>query len=256
MLVKGTASFAGGSLLPVAGSAGLDSSLDVLDPIGAVAMDLRWEPKAGFAWKERDGTRATPAAADGDLVGQTLHPSSAGVYYTAPADGQRGTLKVAGAVRYVQLDGVDDFYNFPNLVLAGDFEFIAAIRQTGDNGLLSNQGGQPTFRIGNSADKLTFTDGVSSAVLSNVLSPAQGNDMVVGFRRESTTLTFTQDGVDIGSGVVTVVSVTVNQLWALFGAVPLNDRAYFAALKVGAAFTAPNRATVTTYAGVRQGRAI
>ncbi len=88
-------------------------------------------PAAGKLWQERDGSRATPAAADGDLIGEIAEYTGTGPSALAASDAARGVLRVRGGLRWLEVDGANGGYTLGNAVLTDAMttaSYFAAIR--------------------------------------------------------------------------------------------------------------------------------
>jgi hypothetical protein len=74
-------------------------------------------PAAGKLWQESNGSRVTPAAADGDPVGEMAEYTGTGPTALADSNAARAVLRVRGGLRWLEVDGVDDAYSMGNAIL-------------------------------------------------------------------------------------------------------------------------------------------
>lgn len=97
----------------IAASGVTDPLLDALTAAGLFG----YVPAVGKVWQERDGSHATEATADGDLVGEIEEYTGIGPSALAASDGARGILRIRGGLRWIEVDGADGGYTLGNAVI-------------------------------------------------------------------------------------------------------------------------------------------
>ncbi len=87
-------------------------------PIDLANLLAWYDPSdATTRFQERTGASATTTANNGDPVGTLLDKSGNGYHFTAPADDRRPTYTESGGLKYLSLDGVNDYLSYAAQVL-------------------------------------------------------------------------------------------------------------------------------------------
>lgn len=98
----------------------------------------------------QDALGTTPAAS-GDPVGYIRDLSGNGNHILASSDAARGVMNISGGVSWVELDGVDDFFQAALTGLSADHTMIIGLRpiskSTGNDSSVSLGNGAGTYQI-------------------------------------------------------------------------------------------------------------
>lgn len=101
----------------------------------ALNPELAFDPsQSGSAFQERTGASATTPSADGDAVGTFKNFGTKGNHLTAAADNQRPIMRASGSLRYLEWDGVDDYFSEATMAALRSvpgWTMIAGVRNTG-----------------------------------------------------------------------------------------------------------------------------
>jgi hypothetical protein len=170
---------------------------------------------ANTCYQERTGSPPTTLCASGDVCGSIKNLGTAGGYFRATTDGQRGIYTVAGGLTYIQSDDVDDGYDFDGASQTG-IDWIAVTTR------IPSGPGSGTFMSifgkGFQTDTSTFRtvyDGASNQSFnpnSNSLGIAAGDYTVNGVTNPTSPV-FAFDTPILAECVATCASPELNQMW-------------------------------------------